>query len=227
MLWTFLTLVATAVVVYSIITPQWLIGKPHVVDFPAENRHNDTAAYSNGHDESALTPTIGLFNKCTRLHKFGDFRSDSCAIYVTGFTQDSDDFSDFWKASLAFFAAAVLLLAITNFTAVFSLCIQAIFKKSIFTVSGLIQSIAGLFLVIAQILYPIGWGAGRVRNLCGDNAGPFLIDQCRLGWAFFGCMGGTLLVFLCALMSIQAETSTSSDKVESKVQEGKHLICTA
>lgn len=39
----------------------------------------------------------------------------------------------------------------------------------------------GLFLVVGQILYPIGWGSQRVRNMCGENAGPFLIDECQLG----------------------------------------------
>lgn len=45
------------------------------------------------------------------------------------------------------------------------------------------------------------------------------------GWAYYGCMGGTLLVFACAILSMQAETSTSSDKVEKEVIEGKNLIC--
>ena len=31
------------------------------------------------------------------------------------------------------------------------------------------------------ILYPLGWGSKRVKDLCGDHAAAFLIDDCQLG----------------------------------------------
>lgn len=41
------------------------------------------------------------------------------------------------------------------------------------------------------------------------------------------CMAGTAMVFACALLSIQAENSTSSDKVETEILKGKNVICIA
>lgn len=38
--------------------------------------------------------------------------------------------------------------------------------------------------MIGQVLYPAGWSAGRVKDLCGDKAGPFLIDGCHIGMLY-------------------------------------------
>ncbi|KAI0239162.1 LHFPL tetraspan subfamily member 2 protein [Lamellibrachia satsuma] len=222
MLWTLLTIITSLVVVTSVVSPQWLIGKPRVFGLRSERRN-----ITMEQNRPTYTPTIGIFNRCTRLHRFGDFQADSCATYVTGFNMPSDEFPDMWKSALIFFGVAIVLLALTNLMAVFSLCVQSVFRKSIFTVAGLIQSIAGLFLIVAQFLYPAGWGAARVHRLCGRDSAPFLIADCQLGWAFYGCVCGTVLVFLCAILSVQAEKATSSDKVEGEILEGKNLICVA
>ena len=90
-------------------------------------------------------------------------------------------------------------------------------------------SISVLFLVIGLILYPAGWGSDRVKELCSskpsEKPGAFVINQCSFGWAFYACLGGTVLAFLCALLSAQAEKSTSSDKVQDEIFDGKKLIC--
>ena len=139
MAWTLLTVVSTLTVIAGIITPQWLVGKPRWVGLRSET-YNGTVY---DHRDKTYNPTIGIFNRCTKIHKFGDFQTDSCAAYVTGFDMTSDEFPDTWKSGLILLTIGAALMTFTNFTAVFSLCIQAIFKKSIFTVSGLIQSIAG------------------------------------------------------------------------------------
>ena len=139
MLWTLLTLVATLCIVASVITPQWLIGKPKLSGLRSI-KDNDTTTYNS---DRTYQPTIGLYNRCTKIHMFGDFGSKNCATYVTGFDMDPSDFSNFWKSSLIFFCFATILLTFTVITAVLSLCIRAICRKSLFTVSGLLQSIAG------------------------------------------------------------------------------------
>lgn len=45
------------------------------------------------------------------------------------------------------------------------------------------------------------------------------------GWAFYLAMGSTLVTFVCSVLSVQAEVSTSSDKVQDEILEGKNLIC--
>ena len=38
-----------------------------------------------------------------------------------------------------------------------------------------------LLLVIGQLLYTLGWRSRRVRDLCGDDAGPFVLHHCHIG----------------------------------------------
>ena len=88
---------------------------------------------------------------------------------------------------------------------------------------------AALFLVIGLILYPAGWGSKIIDELCTQplmqKPGAFAINDCSLGWAFFVVLGGTLLSFLCSLLSSQAEKSTSSDDVQDKISDGRTVIC--
>jgi hypothetical protein len=46
-----------------------------------------------------------------------------------------------------------------------------------------------------------------------------------LGMSFYGCMTGTLLIFVSALMSIRAENTTSTDQVEKLILHGRRIVC--
>ncbi|CAH1789276.1 unnamed protein product [Owenia fusiformis] len=222
MLWTLLTVAATLAIAAALITPQWLIGTERQPGLKSRsNLTTDSIDKSN-----AFKPTIGIYNRCTKEHHFRDLYTDKCAPFVDNFfTMPDSEFPHFWKASLVIFILAIMLLVFTVFTAVISLCVRAMCRKSIFTISGLIQSIAGLLLIVGLVLYPAGWGSQKIKNLCGDDASAFNIAGCSLGWAFYTCVGGTVAVFICATLSIQAEVATSSDKVEDDILQGKHLIC--
>lgn len=84
---------------------------------------------------------------------------------------------------------------------------------------------AGLFLILGLILYPAGWGSQKVVGYCGHYASAYKLGECSLGWAFYTAIGGTVLTFICAVFSAQAEIATSSDKVQEEIEEGKNLIC--
>lgn len=221
MLWTLLTFCTTFMIIVSVITPQWLVGKPRWIGLRPARLNGSIYQY----EEHTYKPTLGIFNRCTKVHRFGFSPQDHCATYVTGLDMPNGDFPNFWKSAMLVFTIGMGLLGVSVLMAVLSLCKQDVCRKSIFTVTGLIQSIAGLFLVVGMVLYPAGWSAQRVKNLCGDRSQPFLMDQCSLGWAFYTMVLGILGVFISALLSIKAEEATSSDKVESKVLDGKHIIC--
>lgn len=84
---------------------------------------------------------------------------------------------------------------------------------------------AGLFLILGLMLYPAGWGSKKVVDYCGQDASPYKVGLCSLGWAFYTAIGGTVLTFICAMFSAQAEIATSSDKVQDEIEEGRSLIC--
>ena len=92
----------------------------------------------------------------------------------------------------------------------------------------------GLLLIIGLVLYPAGWGEENdiVRINCfpekikDDNKpSAFKLGGCSIGWAFYSALGGTVLLFLCAVLSSQAEKSTSSDRVQDEIYKGKTVIC--
>lgn len=99
--------------------------------------------------------------------------------------------------------------------------------------SQFLKLFPGLFLIIGMVLYPAGWGSEnkKIIYFCYENynddnkPSPFKLGDCSLGWAFYSALGGTLLVFFCALFSGQAEKSTSSDKVQDEILDGKTVIC--
>ena len=61
---------------------------------------------------------------------------------------------------------------------------------------------AALLLVIGQLLYTLGWSSRRVRDLCGDYSGPFMLDQCHIG--LFSLLLMLLLLLFVPLISIVA-----------------------
>lgn len=103
-------------------------------------------------------------------------------------------------------------------------CFQSIFKKSLFTTTGAAQTIAGIFYILALTLHPMAWNATRVVKLC-DNSSPFYPGHCAIGLGLWLALAGTGLTFLAAMLSMPADKSTNSDKVQDRIYEGHSLIC--
>ena len=138
----------------SVMSPQWMIGKERKTGLVTlkdidNNTVSDSNTISDGNKISdsngdTFRPTIGIINRCTRLHKFQNIlRRENCATFVRDFTMPNSEFPDAWKASFVFFCAGSILLVYTMGASVMSICVQSMCGKSIFNVSGLIQSIAG------------------------------------------------------------------------------------
>ncbi|XP_054712848.1 LHFPL tetraspan subfamily member 2a protein-like [Uloborus diversus] len=216
LLWCLLTIATTLAMLAAVVTPTWLIGAPRR---PGVRARGDTA------ERDLYSPSLGIYNRCIKIHEINRMYTDNCAPFVTSFAMPSDQFPNFWKASLIFFGCGLSLMLVTLLSSILGCCVQSIFKKSIFTVSGTIQAIAGLFYILGLMLYPAGWNSRRVHLICGDKAEPFNTGDCTLGLAFYLAIGSTLVTFICSVLSVQAEVSTSTDKVQEEILEGKTLIC--
>ncbi|XP_067279357.1 LHFPL tetraspan subfamily member 2a protein [Pseudorasbora parva] len=210
MLWTLLSIVAAFGELIAFMSTDWLVGFPRTPD----------AMFSpHGATAEAYRPTLGLYGRCIRLQLR---RGALCGPYAASFAEIA---SGFWQAAAIFLAAGILLLCAVAFISVFTMCFQSIMKKSIFNVCGLLQAIAGLFLILGLMLYPAGWGSAKAQLYCGPDASAYKLGLCSMGWAFYTALGGTVLTFICAVFSAQAEIATSSDKVQEEIEEGKSLIC--
>ncbi|XP_012251871.1 LHFPL tetraspan subfamily member 2 protein [Athalia rosae] len=209
LLWTLMSLGAALAILSALVTPRWLVG-PQITKMT----ENGTERY---------TPTVGVFNRCTRLYgksHCGNFNAD-------GLATPSSVFPNCWKATLFFLALGMAVMTVTVIAALLGCCVQSIGKKSIFDLAGVAQSIAGITYLLGMTLYAGGWGSERVQRLCGEEAAPFYLGDCTLGWAFYSAVLGVLLTFVSAVLSGQAEKSTASDKVQDEMNEGKTLICLA
>ncbi|XP_018614743.1 LHFPL tetraspan subfamily member 2a protein-like [Scleropages formosus] len=210
MLWTLLSIMVAFTELIAFMSIDWLLGSPRSPD-PNIGSHGSLEPYR---------PTLGLYGRCIQIS--GTFRGIQCGPYASHFGEIA---SGFWQAAVIFLSVGILLLSAVAFMSVFTMCFQSIMKKSIFNVCGLLQGIAGLFLILGLMLYPAGWGSDKVQGYCGPDASPYKVGLCSLGWAFYTAIGGTVLTFLCAIFSAQAEIATSSDKVQEEIEEGKSLIC--
>ncbi|XP_066143854.1 LHFPL tetraspan subfamily member 2a protein [Euwallacea fornicatus] len=207
--WMLLNLVCNLMALYAILSPSWISAAPQLATFS-----NHTVKY---------TPSLGLYSKCSRPIWWD--QHVCAAMDSVGPFARSPMYPGPWKATSVFLTLGLFLLSITGSSSILSCCQQSVFKKSIFIVSGVAQCVAGIFLILAMMLYPMAWGSRTVRELCGKDSSPFYLGDCALGPGLYMGAGGTALTFVCSYLSMPAEKSTSSDKVQDKIYEGQRLIC--
>ncbi|XP_066510650.1 LHFPL tetraspan subfamily member 2 protein-like [Hoplias malabaricus] len=209
MLWTLMSILVAFAELIAFMSEDWLIA----------SHHPSGSNISFVPTPEPYRPSLGLYSRCIKVaHQ----KIVQCGPYARDFTEIA---SGFWQATTIFLGVGIFLLSIVSFLSVFSLCFQSILGKSIFNVCGLLQGIAGLFLMLGLMLYPTGFGCEKVVSYCGPEASAYKLGQCSLGWALYTAIGGTALTFICAMFSAQAEIATSSDKVQDEVDEGRTLIC--
>ncbi|XP_071942325.1 LHFPL tetraspan subfamily member 2a protein-like [Antedon mediterranea] len=219
LLWSLLSIAVTLGHLIALAQPYWLIGEP---------RNKYIGDHSNPDvSEELWSPSIGIFSSCRQLTRFSqESRGLSDSILCTTYARSFGEIANgYWKASVVFYAFGFLILSFVFCVAFISLCKRSICHKSIFTVSGFLQAVAGLFIIIALCIYPIGWGSDAVQQVCGEDAAPFQVGDCRVGWAYFTAMGSTVLLFVCSVLSVQADISTSQDEIQDEINKGKSLIC--
>lgn len=221
LLWTATTLISSAIIITSIATPQWLVGKSK--NYNSHPQVDITSAFNEFYNVE-YHPSIGIFNLCSNIQTFKDQYTDHCSTFVSSLNMPSSEFPDVWKSSIILFGAATILLSVAIIITFLSFCTRTLFGKSIFILSGLVQTIAGLFLIAGMFLYPFGWGSERVKKICGKYTSAFVIDECNLGWAAYSCIIGIALVFVSAILSIQADKSANNNKVEGEITKGKYCI---
>uniref|UniRef100_A0A8C4QQH6 LHFPL tetraspan subfamily member 2a n=1 Tax=Eptatretus burgeri TaxID=7764 RepID=A0A8C4QQH6_EPTBU len=212
LLWSVLSVLVSLAEISACLSPRWLSGSgggTHSLILPSSSPlsvHRRT--------------TLGLYNRCLMRH--GTIEEELCGPYAASFWELA---STFWQATTIFLGVGVLILTMVALLAPISLCRQSIFHKSIFNICGLLQAIAGLFLILGMLLYPAGWGSERVENICGRTSAPYQVGACSLGWPFYMAIAGIVGTFGCALLSTQAEQATSGDDVQDEIDKGNILIC--
>ncbi|KAF6721737.1 Lipoma HMGIC fusion partner-like 2 protein [Oryzias melastigma] len=177
MLWTLLSIVAAFGELIAFMSTDWLVGYPRTPD-AVFGPHGATAA------GEAYRPTLGIYGRCIKLPHMQ--RGILCGPYAVHFGEIA---SGFWQATSIFLAAGILLLCAVAFISVFTMCFQSIMKKSIFNVCGLLQGIAGLFLILGLMLYPAGWGSDKVQPVLRSRLGAVPHRPLLHGLGLLHCNG--------------------------------------
>ncbi|VEN39691.1 unnamed protein product [Callosobruchus maculatus] len=209
LIWMLLALFSTLLMLSALFSPSWLVASPETVIFG-----NETVTY---------TPSLGVYSTCGK--PIGLNHPVCTLLAVRGFATDSHIFPDVWKAATVFLALGLSVTAVTVCTGLMSCCFQSIFKKSIFNISGVAQAVAGICYIIGITLFPMAWGGPRVQKVCGRDSTPFYPGDCSIGPGLWMAVASTALTFVCACLSLPADKSTSSDRVQDKIYEGQTLIC--
>ncbi|CAG2164711.1 unnamed protein product [Oppiella nova] len=206
LIWTLLSIAATLCMLAAIWTPIWLVGPPKKLS-------RQTAAKLSQQSTQTNNNILDLNLNYIHNNNINEFTpSLECAPFVTGLDQENNSFPNAWKAALIFYGIGICVMSLTIIASLLGCCKRSVCRKSIFTISGTIQAVAG-------------WGTDRVERICGVKADPFLLGDCTIGWGLYLAVGSTVATFICAILSIQAEISTSSDKVQDEILDGKNLIC--
>ncbi|KRT82187.1 hypothetical protein AMK59_3708 [Oryctes borbonicus] len=213
LLWILTTLMSTLLMVSSLLSPYWLIGTKQVITVDDVNN-------------LTYIPSVGVYAKCGKPLREFDPRTSNCVtLAVRGLATEPSIFPTIWKVSTVFICIGLIIMSVTVMSSLASCCFQSICRKSIFTVSGATQAVAAIFYIMGIMLYPTGWGLARVQNLCGRDASPFYLGDCRIGIGLYTAALATALTLVSACISFYAEKSTSSDKVQDHISEGQTLIC--
>lgn len=214
LLWFLLTLITAMLIASAMVLPKWLIGPEILVETRMLDQNLSKPLHRN--------PSVGIYTRC-KLMSTMDFH---CGRFdLRGFATDSEIYPAEWKAAMFFAAAGFALIALTVACTLLSCCRQSIGGKSIHSVTGCGQALAGTFVLITCFLHPLGWNAKRVRVLCGPDVEPFYTGDCQIGLAMINAVGAVFLCFCCAFVSLKAESSNMRSRVRRRIEHGDSLVC--
>ena len=131
LLWMMLSVCAILATIAGIMTPKWLNGKLEV-------SHNKTVNIDN----NVYRQTYGIYNRCLRFSSIGGVTSqeERCIKFMHAY----GDLPPAWGACLVFLCIGSFILGVVVLMSLLGFCLQSIGRKSIFSIGGLMQAIAGV-----------------------------------------------------------------------------------
>lgn len=190
----------------SLFTPNWLISaKASEVD--------------SGYNHTVLRyPSFGLSSRCKKVST-GSFECATFSLMETS----TKIFPFFWKLSTIFMLLGFLVLSFTCLCTLISFCRQALFGKSLHTVTGSLQVLACIFILISVFLYPIGWNSERIASVCIDVS-PFYPGECSLGYSFYSALFAIGVSMICGVLSLKVEKVSMDPSIKRRIEEGDERL---
>ncbi|XP_017096601.2 LHFPL tetraspan subfamily member 2 protein [Drosophila bipectinata] len=204
LVWFLCSLLADMLFAVALVTPKWLVGPTPVGQL------------------SSKSSSVGIYTRCKVMLE----RGYHCGRFdLDGLFTDSSVYPGEWKAAMFFASLGFALLSVTVILTLLTCCRQAACGKSIHNLTACAQVVAGISVMLALFLHPLGWRAERVQRLCGQEAEPFYPADCSIGISFYCGVIGVLLTFIAAGISLKAESSNMRSRVRRRVEAGSKLVC--
>ncbi|XP_011189948.1 LHFPL tetraspan subfamily member 2a protein isoform X1 [Zeugodacus cucurbitae] len=229
LVWFVLSLVADMLIASAIVTPKWLIGpNPTFVSVGASTTARLASTSTQNETQLMLPiptvryPSVGIYTRCKVMHNYGYH----CGPFdLDGFATDSNVYPAAWKATMFFMSLGFAVHSITVALTLITCCRQSAFGKSIHNMTGCAQVVSAISIMLALFLHPLAWGAPRVQLLCGADAEPFYPAGCTIGISLYCAVAAAVFCFICAGISLKAESSNMRMRVKRRVEEGNRLVC--
>lgn len=185
LIWTFLSILVSALGTYSFIQPIWIVTP------------NQTGSF-------------GLISTCVTVLDVvsQDFGKQRCEFYGGYFNLGSLP-SGAWQASCTLFGGGCILLCCGAFLAVCTSCIPNDAVKSVTVMAGYVQFIAVLVMIAGLFIYPLGFNSKFIRKHCGGGSSMYNSDQCEVGWGLILAVVGTALAMFCPVLSHYTDMQTT------------------
>ncbi|KAH8415959.1 hypothetical protein KR222_005302 [Zaprionus bogoriensis] len=232
LVWFLCTLIADMLLAVALVTPKWLIAPPAAL--------NGSGSGSGGRWH--LPASVGIYTRCKHMQQQQGYH---CGRFdLDGFATDGSVYPLEWKAAMCCMSLGFALLALTVAATLLTSCRQSACGKSIHNMTACAQVLAGIAVMLALFLHPLGWRAPRVQQLCGPEAEAFYPADCSIGepWlclilysycnslysagiSFYCGLLGLLLAFAAAGISLKAESSNMRTRVRRRVESGSKLVC--
>ncbi|XP_074770772.1 LHFPL tetraspan subfamily member 4 protein isoform X2 [Athene noctua] len=167
--------------------------------------------------DSVNTPKpgyFGLFHYCVGSGLAG--RELSCRGSFTDFSTIPS--GAFQAAAFFVLLSMVLTLGCITCFALFFFCNTA----TVYKICAWMQLLAALCLVLGCMIFPDGWDAETIRDMCGEKTGKYSLGDCSVRWAYIlaiiGILNALILSFLAFVLGNRQNDLLHEElKTESKV----------
>ncbi|XP_017484491.1 PREDICTED: lipoma HMGIC fusion partner-like 2 protein [Rhagoletis zephyria] len=230
LVWFVLSLIADMLIASAIVTPKWLIGPNPTLVSVGSSASLQTGIQQEVQNDTQLVslvptvryPSVGIYTRCKVMRNYGYH----CGPFdLDGFATDNNVYPVAWKATMFFMSLGFAVHSITVAFTLITCCRQSAFGKSIHNMTGCAQVVSAISIMLALFLHPLAWGVPRVQLLCGADAEPFYPAGCSIGISFYCAVAAAVLCFICAGISLKAESSNMRTRVKRRVEEGNRLVC--
>ncbi|XP_065408935.1 LHFPL tetraspan subfamily member 4 protein isoform X1 [Chrysemys picta bellii] len=129
----------------------------------------------------------------------------------------------FKAASFFVLLSMVLILGCITFFALFFFCNTA----TVYKICAWMQLLAALCLVLGCMIFPDGWDAETVRDMCGEKTGKYSLGDCSVRWAYILAIIGILNALILSFLAFVLGNRQNDLLHEELKTENKDFVGTA